>query len=119
MHELIIFGIAELQKRPLHRLLPRRFRNVYLLHRERVEPGIEHTGRDRPRRRIKILYLLRIYVMLLKIYRKLYSVAQSASRVARHKIRNEILLFAYFFVYSIELVRKLVKDLVFGLAHIF
>ena len=57
--------------------------------------------------------------MLLKIYRKLYSVAQGASRVARHKIRNEILLFAYFFVYGVELVRKLVKDLVFGLAHIF
>ena len=72
----------------------RRARHIDGLHRARIEPGIVHRGRERARRRVKILHLLGHVADAVQIFRQLYRVLKLAPRVGGHEIRHKILLHA-------------------------
>lgn len=82
-----------LQKRALHGFFLRVGGNIDLFKSIWVKPGVEHTGGNRSRRGVKILYLLRAEAVFFEELRHGDSVLYSAARVGGHKVRHKVLFF--------------------------
>ena len=94
-----IFGITPLKKSSLQLLFVIVGSGIYLLPRQGIDSGVIHYRGRRSRRRVKVLHQLGGISPFFQIKCKLDRVGKGASRVARHKIRNQILLLAELFGY--------------------
>ena len=79
-------------QRTLHPLLVHLFCHIDRLHGERVQFRIIHAGRQRTRRRVEVLHLIRYEPVFLKETSQLNRVVQRTARVRRNQIRNQVLL---------------------------
>ena len=89
LHKIIIFRVAILDEGSLHGLFMRVSRNVNRIHRPGIQPRVIHTGRNRPRRGIKILHLLRHITEFTNVLSKLNRVLQPACRGGRTSDREQ------------------------------
>ena len=91
-HERRILGTIGLEQRALQLLLVRIVGDGHLFPCHGVDTRIIHDRRGCARCGIEILHLLGRTAVIMQIYGKLDSVAKRAARMARHKIRNKILV---------------------------
>ena len=113
-----VCGLRILQKRSLKLLLVIIGYTIYFFIGKRIDSGIKHNRRRSTGRGIEVLNLLGRISPLLQIQRELERVLKTASRVARHKIRNEVLLLTEAFC---EFEISLLESIIHGdrrLAHI-
>ena len=93
-------------------------RNVNRIHRPGIQPRVIHTGRNRPRRGIKILHLLRHIAEFTNVLSKLNRILHPAARVGGHQIGNNILFLSGLLVHLIKKADKLAVYPVPGLSHL-
>jgi len=116
-HAGAVLRASVLKKRTLKHLFPR-VRDMHLLTRKRINPGIIHYRGRTARRGIEILNLLGIQPDLLRIERKRYRVLKRTAGMPRHQIRHDILFLAAVRRKRKKLLSEFLVHLDLRLAHV-
>ena len=103
---------------PLHPLLFRTFRHIDRPHGKRVKFRIVHAGRQRTRRRIEVLHLVRYESVFLEKTSQLNRIVETAARMRGNQIRDQILLQPEALVHLSVLLVEGQKNLFARLAHV-
>ena len=107
-----------MQQRTLHRLFLRCFRDIYRLHRARVDAGVIHRGGQRAGGGVEVLHLLGHVADAVEVLREHDRVVERRAGVRAHQIRHKILLAAELLVDACITFAELLVDVKRRLAHI-
>lgn len=117
-HHIFIFGPVVLHERTLHGLILVALGHIYLFTGTGIHTRIEHTGRKRSGRGIKILYLFGVQMRFLHILSQQNRVIQRAAGMARHEVRHDVLIHSVLFVGFFVARQEFFKNLFTGFSHV-